>query len=298
MSSPYDDPTAVLLAERARAAQRARCGDHLCSFYGSEDEHRRVAAAFVASALGAGDRVVYVASDHAPAAIGGLLAKGGVDPEEPLRSGQLMVLDFAALFGLPADMTLDAVLARYRDEADRSRAAGYPGLRVAVEMGGLVERLGSLEELERWEHVVENTFRGTGVTAAVCQYDGRRFNAAARQRIAAEHAAVAVDDGTMPLATFSATQEFGALVVAGELDLSTAPPFARTLRARAAVSPHVDVDVAGVTFADVTGLRTVFEVASELPSGSVLVLSRTPPALRRLLGLLGWRDPRVRVEPL
>ncbi len=254
-----------------------------------------MAAAFVLSALGAGDRVAYVANGHAPAAIGGLLAQGGVDPEEPLRSGQLIVLELGPLSGSPDDSALDAILTEYRKEADRSRADGYPGLRLAVEMGDFIKTLGSLEEVARWEHAAGSTFADNGITA-LCQYDRRLCDASARKRIAAEHAAVAVDDGTTPLATFSATQKAGGLVVAGELDLTTAPLFARALRARAAVSPRLNVDLSGVTFTDVNGVRAVFQVASELLPGSVLVLSRTPPEVRRLVELLGWRDARVKVE--
>jgi anti-anti-sigma regulatory factor len=131
----------------------------------------------------------------------------------------------------------------------------------------------------------------------VCQYDRRLVDAAAGARIAAEHPAVATDDGTIPLATLTATETPWGLRVAGELDLSTAPTFARALLARAMVAPRVHVDLGAVTFADLATLRAVFEVARELPSGSVLVLSRAPAHVRRLLGLLRWQDPRVEIEP-
>jgi len=224
-----------------------------------------------------------------------VLASGGLDAERAILAGQLLVLDFDAVYGPPHDLQLDAVLAGYRREAQRSRADGYAGLRVAVEMGDFAKALGSLEALARWEHIVGKTFAETGITA-LCDYDGRLFDAAARECIAAEHAAVAVDDGTMPHATFTATGTPRGVVVAGELDLTNAAALARSLHARAAVSPVVDVDLGDVTFIDLTAARAVFEVAAELPSESVIILRRAPLSLRRILRLVGWRDPRVRVD--
>ncbi len=296
MTSAHDHPPAGLGHDGARPAQHADSGEHLCSFHSSEDEQRQLATAFVAGALGAGDRVVYFANEHPPAAIGPLLAMDGIDVAAPMRSGQLDVLDFAVLCDPPGKPDLATALAVYRAEADRSRAAGYPGVRVAVEMGDFATKLGSLEAVASWENAAGHLFDDAGITG-LCQYNARRFDEAARRCIAAEHAGIAVDDGTLPLATFSAAQEPGVLLVAGELDMTTAPAFGRALRGRAAVSPEVQVDLAAVTFADVAGLRTVFEVAHELSSDSLVVLRRTPAGLRRILDLLGWRDPRVGVDP-
>lgn len=296
MTSAHDHPPAGLRHDGARPAQCADSGEHLCSFHSSEDEQRRLATAFVAGALGAGDRVVYFANEHPPATIGPLLAMDGIDVAAPMRSGQLEVLDFAMLCDPPGKPDLATALAVYRAEADRSRAAGYPGVRVAVEMGDFATKLGSLEAVASWENAAGHLFDDAGITG-LCQYDARRFDEAARRCIAAEHAGIAVDDGTLPLATFSATEDPRGLNVAGELDLTTAPAFARALRGRAAMNSHVDVDLQGVTFADVAGLRTVFEVARELPSDSRLVLRSVPAGMQRILGLLGWRDPRVQIEP-
>ena len=294
MSSGHLDFTAGAPDRHARAVQRAECGEHLCSFDGRADERRRVATAFVAGALAAGDRVMYVSSGQDACLADGLLPEAGTDVGEAIRSGQLTVLDLAAVGGSPPDSA--QVTARYREEADRSRAAGFPGLRIAVDMAGIVAALGSVEDVARWEKIVDQTFADADITA-LCQYDGRLVDEAARGRIAGEHAAVAVDDGSAPLATFMAGETPDVLRVAGELDVTTAARFARALRARAAVSRRVRVDLAAVTFADLTGVRTIFEVARELPPDATLVLCRTPSPMQRLLRLIGWREPRVEVRP-
>jgi anti-anti-sigma regulatory factor len=253
-----------------------------------------VATGFAASALAAGDRILYVTAGSDTAAIGRMLAAGGVDAGEPLTGGQLLVSDLAGLGGSPDGIDLAGVLAAYRAEAVRSRAAGFPGLRIAVEMSDLVAVLGSAEAVVRWEGMAGGIFDEMGITA-LCQYDAGWFDAPDRADITAVHGAVGVDDGTMPMATFVATPTDG-LQVAGELDVATKPFLARALRARAAVAPSLHVDLGGVTFADVGGLRTFFEVARELPPGRELVLHRPTAQLQRLLGLVGWEDGRLRVD--
>ena len=290
MSAPSPEP-----AGRTLAVQQAASGDHLCSFHGTPEQQRRLATAFVASALGTGDRVVYVAGEGDPAAIGRSLSERGIDAAEPLRTGQLTVLDWAAINGSATEMDVEAVRAAYRDEADRSRAVGFPGLRVAAEMDPVVDALGSVERLMDWEDAVGQTFHDAEITA-VCQYDAGRVAGAAQERLVAVHTAVAIDDGTVPLATFNATEAPDELRVAGELDLSTAPVLARALRARASQEARLRVDVGGVSFIDVTALRTMFEVAEELPGGSVLKLQSAPAQLIRLLRLLRWEDRRVHLD--
>ena len=63
--------------------------------------------------------------------------------------------------------------------------------------------------------------------------DRRLVDAPEREEIAAAHRLIAIDGGTAPVTTFTADGTPSVLQVAGELDVSTAPAFARALRARA-----------------------------------------------------------------
>lgn len=296
MSFDYEASERVMSDGRARAVQRAGRGEHLCSFHGTAEEQRRLASAFVAAGLGAGERVLYLANDHASREILGLLSTNGVDLQGSTRDGQLVVLDFAAVAGPITDASLERVVAACRGEAERSRADGFTGLRIAVEMGDLAAALGGLDGLDAWEQTVGRAFEERGITA-LCQYDARRHDPVAQARIAAVHGAVAADDGSAPTTVLRATTTPWGLEVAGELDLSTTEAFGAALRARAAVRPRVTVDLAAVTFADVATLRAVFTVARELPEDAQIVLARVPAQIVRVLALLGWRDPRVEVQP-
>jgi len=295
MSRELHDAAAGRFDGRPRAVQRAQPGEHLCSFHDTQADRGRLATAFVASGLWAGDRVIYVADQREPEAVRYVLRQGGVPAEAALRSGQLLLLEFASVYGPAEDDGMEAVAARYVSEVDRSHADGYPGLRVAVELGDRPSPIASVDRLAEWEDQVDDLFRKAGVLS-LCLYDQRLAGTEARTRVAAEHEAVATDDGTVPPARFSATETPWGVEVAGELDLATAPALARVLRARARVDREVHVDLGAVTFADLVALRTVFEVAGDLPSDSVLVLGRTPPGMRRMLDLLQWHDPRVQAQ--
>lgn len=262
----------------------------MCSFHGTEDEQRQIASAFVRSALGAGDRVVYVANGRGSEAGARLLEQRDVG------RGQLVVVDFATVYGPSRNIDLDGALEFYRSESDRSSAEGYPGLRVAIEMGDFVQAMPSLDAVTGWEDTVTEAFGDAGIIG-ICQYDGRLVDDRAQARIAAAHCAVAADDGTVPRATFTPTQDPWGLAVAGELDVSNTPAFARALRARMLPRKRVHLDLAALGFLDVAALRAVFATAADAPPGSVLVVRRPPSQARRLLELLEWSDARVEVQP-
>jgi hypothetical protein len=292
MPTGHTDPPTGPDNTGARAVQRAERGDHLCAFHGTDDERRRLATAFVRSALGAGDRVLYIAQERGADGAAAVLEESA---DSPVDSGQFVVLDFAAVYGSPAAPDLDEALARLLQEAERSRTDGYPGLRVAMEMGDFVDVMPSLDAVTSWEETVTRAFADVGIIG-LCQYDEHRVDPATQARIAAAHPAVAADDGTVPRATFRPTEEPWGLAVAGELDVSNTGAFAGALQARAVAGRRLHLDLGDLRFTDVAAVRAVFRTAGELPESCAVVLRRVPGHMHRLLGLLEWTHPRVEVE--
>jgi anti-anti-sigma regulatory factor len=79
------------------------------------------------------------------------------------------------------------------------------------------------------------------------------------------------------------------LVIAGEIDEST---YRRLVRGLGALNPHGDVhiDLSGVDFCDLAGLRAIVCV-TEADDGSGprhLTLHAVPDRIRRILEILGW----------
>ncbi len=81
------------------------------------------------------------------------------------------------------------------------------------------------------------------------------------------------------------------VAVAGEVDLETASQMGDAALAAAQDSPHLVLDLAGVTFLDSTGLKVLLAVQrrAQLASGS-LVLAGAPRPVLRILTLTGLED--------
>jgi anti-anti-sigma factor len=79
------------------------------------------------------------------------------------------------------------------------------------------------------------------------------------------------------------------LLVTGELDLSTADELRVALEQAVSTDPTVVVDMAGVTFIDVSGLQAVLAVAACRNGAGPLTLVNAPRA-EWLLGLVGLSD--------
>lgn len=76
---------------------------------------------------------------------------------------------------------------------------------------------------------------------------------------------------------------------AGEVDLETAPRLGdQALDALRTVSPHLVLDLSGVTFMDSTGLKVLLSIQrrADLAGGS-LVIAAASRSVRRILGLTG-----------
>ncbi|WP_165950308.1 STAS domain-containing protein [Actinomadura sp. GC306] len=89
------------------------------------------------------------------------------------------------------------------------------------------------------------------------------------------------------------------LRMAGEIDVSNAPEVARVLGgARDRVPGDVHIDLAGVEFVDVAGLRAFALVARELHARDrMLVLHSVSSHIDRLFRLIGWSEtPGLRVH--
>ena len=82
------------------------------------------------------------------------------------------------------------------------------------------------------------------------------------------------------------------VTVRGEVDLATAPELEVRVRAVLGDAPHgIDLDLAGLTFIDSSGLRTLVALAKEASSrGGSLRLLNLPRHAQRVLELTGLDD--------
>jgi hypothetical protein len=253
----------------------------------------RIASTFIGHGLAAGDRLLYVTTDEqAGAVLQGLPGSG----DDAIRAGQLLVRTFAEAYGTRRPDDLGTVADGFRAAAAQSRKDGFRGLRVAAQMDGLAPLLGSPEQVVSWERVSTALQREVGVST-VCLYDAGLVEAEHAALIAREHDGFAPETARQPLARFLAVHEPWGLRVSGEVDVFNRDDLLQVLQARAAVTHRIDVDLEGLTFADVGSLARVRAVAASLPESGWLNLRRVPDAIRRTLTLSGLHHERLRLEP-
>ncbi|WP_457205524.1 MEDS domain-containing protein [Nocardioides sp. P5_C9_2] len=268
-------------------------GTHLCAFHRDEDQLARIVSTFVGQGVSAGDQLLYITTEEQAAL---LRTRPDLQAHDALVAGQLLVRSFEDAYGRRRPDDLSTVADGFRAAAEQAQKNGFPGLRVAARMDGLAPLLGSRDEVLRWERMATGLQRELGVSS-VCLYDASRLDEAFEAMLAHEHDGLAPELGETPLARFLAVDEPWGVRVSGEVDLSNRDVLHRVLVSRAAVTPRLHVDLAGVTFADVGSLSRMQSVAAGLPDGGCLVLHRVPAAVRRVLTVSRLGHERLRVEP-
>jgi anti-anti-sigma factor len=87
--------------------------------------------------------------------------------------------------------------------------------------------------------------------------------------------------------TVTSLEDGAVIAVRGDLDLATSGRLDRFLTNIREFVPSFDLDLAGVTFADVAGLRPVLHMQEDARRrGDDLVVRSMSPAVRRLVRLL------------
>jgi len=89
------------------------------------------------------------------------------------------------------------------------------------------------------------------------------------------------------------------LLLAGEIDEDTYPALEAVLAAFAAGAADVHLDLAGVAYCDLAGLRAMVRLAgAQAGGGRRVVLRNLPPDLRAVLEVVGWDStPGLVIDP-
>jgi anti-anti-sigma factor len=193
------------------------------------------------------------------------------------------------------------MIAVLRGEIDASLSAGLAGFRVAGEMGWALRRVPGAERLEEYERRVTALF-DEGLSAAICQYDTRRFPAERVRRLVGCHAGSVEMDALFhggPLLVALAYDSAGERVlrVRGTIDRGTDAGWRGALETAAGWGGDVRVDMTDLEFIDVAGLRGLVQAAARLPDGRRLRVRNLAPALGGVVRLVGWdRTPGLVID--
>jgi anti-anti-sigma regulatory factor len=105
-----------------------------------------------------------------------------------------------------------------------------------------------------------------------------------------QHCHDVYDDGVLRI---SGTGAPAVLVIAGEIDEATCPALVHALAGLADGPGEAHINLAAVTYCDLTGLRAILSLAGTDGDGQGrgakrLILHQVPPSLRTILQVIGW----------
>jgi anti-anti-sigma regulatory factor len=270
--------------------------DHACLTFGEEEEFFDLTAAFVRDGLAAGLKVVWL-SDSAPRlAVDELGRRGVAAAEEAADRGQLVAAGCEGRLLSGQRFRADAAVRWMVEQAESSRQAGFPGLRLAVDMGWALRPVTGIEELPQFEEGIAAKLGG-GAATVLCQYDRGRFDPVTLASVAGFHtrsvaAATYCADAMLRICRQYAP---AGIRIAGEIDYQAEEPLALALAEAVRIEGDIVVNMAGLAFADARCSALIADAVRTMSASRTVVL-RCQPGVAAGFARLGVAGlPRVRL---
>jgi len=296
---------------------RLTIGDHVCWAVDDDRIRMRSLAGYFRAGLRAGQKIIYCGDDTGAVLAG--VDSLGIDTAAAIASGQLAAHPPGAAYVAGGVFDPVAMLVGWRRTIDRTRAEGFPGLRVLGDMAWASRGVPGAERLPSYEAEINRYFVDHDVVG-VCAYDTRIFDPLLLRRITWSHSGAASTgapfDPQLSLRVRRTLDPLG-VRISGEADLanrdalraiiehlfadaadaaagsaasgsaasgSTASGSTAADDAVSGGAGEVTVDVGGLRFADRAAVRILVSAAA---GGRRVRLVGCSPALIRLLDFDG-----------
>jgi signal transduction histidine kinase len=162
-------------------------GEHLCLIYEDDPAEQLPALLpYIGRGLENGERCVYVADDLPVEELTPALENHGIDVESEVARGSLRLWTRAE-WRQPGELSSERKAAQLRRIVDEALAAGFAGVRFAVEMTWTREPDIDVDRLRHWEAALNTIFTPEIPARIVCQYSRRRFSSQAIQAALSTH---------------------------------------------------------------------------------------------------------------
>jgi anti-anti-sigma factor len=249
---------------------------------------RSTVAAWIAGAVGRGERVLYkhAPTEDAAAVLGRSLPEVGLDPAV-LTSGQVQLADTTALRA-ETDGRHDGLYGLHLEQLRQAIREGFAGLALTGDAAAMHTITRTDAELAGYERDLERLATEAGVRS-LCRYPPGERPGLLHEMLVVHYRDVD-DDG------WGAELVDSCLRVHGEIDFTAADRFSVVLRAALTAGVRT-VDASGLAFCDVAAVRVLVSAAEELRREDVpLALVGSDGVLARLLAATGadqWARLRV-----
>ncbi|GAB3980371.1 hypothetical protein GCM10029978_078250 [Actinoallomurus acanthiterrae] len=294
--------------------------DHACLTFGETEELADLTAAFVRDGLAAGSRVVWLSDTPQAAAVelgrrGLVTATAPADPpaEGTAGAGPIAVVDCQEGLLAGRAFEVERAVGWLREQVAVAQRKGYRGLRVALDMAWALRPIDGIEQLPVFEREIASmvgelatrTASGPGSTAetsaalsVLCQYDRERFDPVTLASVTPFHAhsvaaATYHDDELLRICRQYAPP---GIRIAGQIDVQAQEALALALSEAIRVDGDITVNMAELTFIDVSITRMILDAARSIADSRRVIL-KCHPAIESRFVILGAADlPNVDVS--
>ena len=260
--------------------------DHACLTFGESEELFDLTAAFIRDGLAGGLKVLWL-SDSAPGQAAMQLSRRGIAIDPAVAAGQMTVLSCEDYLLSGQAFAAGYAMSWLSEQVAACRNEGLPGLRVALDMSWALRPISGVEQLPDFEDGVAAVLAATA-TSVLCQYDRERFDPVTLASVAGRHtrsvaAATYYQDAVLRICRQYAPP---GIRVAGEIDYHAEEPLALALAEALRMDGHITINLADLTFIDVSSMRMIVNLARSLPLPRRVIL-QCPPAIAGKFTLLG-----------
>ena len=254
----------------------------------SPPRDRSVVAAWIAGAVGRGERVLYkhAPNEDAAAVLSRSLPEVGLDAAV-LTSGQVQLADTTALRAETGGRH-DGLYGLHLEQLRQATREGFAGLALTGDAAAMHTITPTDSELIGYERCLERLAVEAGVRS-LCRYPPEERPGLLGEMLAVHYRDV--DDEV-----WGAELVDGCLRVRGEIDFTAAGRFSAVLRAALTAGVRT-VDAFGLTFCDVAAVRVLVSAADAFQQDGVpLALVGVDGGLARMLAVTGadqWAGLRL-----
>jgi len=250
--------------------------DHACLTFGEGEEVLDVTAAFVRDGLDAGLQVMWL-SDTGPGPAVAELSRRGIKVEPAVDAGQMTAAGCEGRLLSGQVFSADAAVGWLTRQLASSKERGFPGLRIAVDMGWALRPVTGVEQLPQFEEGIAAALAGTAASV-LCQYDRDRFDPVTLASVAAFHTRAVATASYHADAVLRICRQYAppGIRIAGEIDYQAEEPLTLALAEAVRLAGDVTVNLGRLVFIDGFCARMIADTARMLAESRTVILQCLP----------------------
>ncbi len=247
-------------------------GDHACLTFGDPEERQDLTAAFIRDGLGGGLKVIWL-SEEAPGQAIAALGRGGIAADLAATAGQMVAAGWEGSLLSGQAFAADQAMGWLTGQMATGRRQGFPGLRIAVDMGWALRPVPGIDQLPQFEESVAATLAGSAVSM-LCQYDRDRFDPVTLASVAAFHTRSVAAATYHADALLRICRQYAppGIRLAGEIDYQAEEPLSLALAEAIRLGGDITINMSSLTFIDASCARMITEVLRGLDATRKVVL--------------------------